>query len=74
LHGTELLSPDDKEFLKGKTGLCPVCGREMMLGYEELRRAIPKCPICRGAKNLSRAMTALETILPTVSETEKKEE
>lgn len=52
----------EKELLNGKQAQCPTCGRAMILGYEELRRALPKCPICRGDKNatnIQKAMSAL---------------
>ena len=37
----------NKKYLKGKESLCGVCHiNRIILGYEELRRAIPRCKQC----------------------------
>lgn len=51
-----------RELLFGKETACPECGKSMIMGYEELRRAFPKCAICRNPKlkvNVEKALTAL---------------
>jgi len=38
-----------KKYLKGKESLCGICHEaKIILGYEELRRAIPRCNQCSG--------------------------
>lgn len=68
---------ENKSYLLGRVVACPFCQREFKLTLEDLRRALPRCPLCSDTK-MSRVRNDLdklfeEPLLKTEKEDDLKE-